>query len=408
MADAPGFSFEVRHRAADGAARLGRLETPHGGFDTPAFIFCATKAAMKTVAPAQVVAAGTQIILANTYHLMLQPGAELVARLGGLHAFMAWDGPLLTDSGGFQVFSLGHGGIAEEIKGRRPVGRECTLLKVSEEGARFRAYTDGTAHLLTPEASIDVQRKLGADLIVVLDECTAFHDDRDYTARSMGLSQRWAERSLAEFERGGGRSANGLPQALYGVVQGGVWQDLRAESAAHLAGLPLFGNAVGGCLGASKEQMGEVVAWSMAGLDRSRPTHLLGIGGVDDIWRAVALGVDSFDCVNPTRVARHGGAMVRPPLAGGGERLNLRNARFRDDAGPVDPECDCATCRTFSRAYLHHLLRAGESLGAQLLTVHNIAHMNRLMRAVRRAIADDRLAAAAGDWMAADRLPEAA
>lgn len=398
---ADGFSFTITHRTPGSRARLGRLETPHGGLDTPAFIFCATKAALKATTPDRAKAEGTQIILANTYHLLLQPGAELVAKMGGLHRFMGWDGPMLTDSGGFQVFSLGHGGVAEEIKGRPNADRPRTLQKITEEGALFRSYVDGGIHKLTPESSIDTQRALGADLIVVLDECTAFHDSRDYTARSMKMSQRWADRSLAAFDRADRRSANGLPQALYGVVQGGVYEDLRGESAAHLASRPFFGNAVGGCLGGTKEQMYEVVRWSIPYLDMSRPTHLLGIGGQEDIWRGVREGIDTFDCVTPTRLGRHGAALVRPPLSSNGksERLNLRNAVFREDDGPIDLECACWTCKNFSRAYIHHLLKAGELTAMELLTIHNIAFMNRLLAAVREAIAGDNLDQATAAWL---------
>ena len=394
MVDYPGFGFQVVKEDAAGRGRLGRITTPHGAIDTPAFIFCATKASIKALTPDQAAAAGTQVILANTYHLMLQPGAELVARMGGLHEFMRWPGPMLTDSGGFQVFSMGHGGIAEEIKGHRPAGRPPTLIEITEAGAAFRAYTDGARHLLTPELSIDAQRRLGADLVVAFDECTAYHDDRDYTGRSLQRTQRWADRSLARFERDhDGR------QALYGVIQGGVYRELRREGAEFLGSRPFFGNAVGGCLGAERGQMLEIVSWSTEGLERARPVHLLGIGGVRDIWGAVAVGIDSFDCVNPTRHARHGRALAREAVAAGGEHLNLRNARFRDDLAPLEPDCPCDTCANFSRAYIQHLLKAGEMLALQLLTLHNVAFMNRLMADIRQAIAADRFSEARRAWL---------
>ncbi|MEM7653462.1 MAG: tRNA guanosine(34) transglycosylase Tgt, partial [Pseudomonadota bacterium] len=267
--DYSAFSFETRtpHNTDDtGRARRGTLSTPHGRIETPAFIFCGTRAAVKGATPAQMRAAKTQIILSNTYHLMLQPGAETVALMGGLHRFMGWNGPMLTDSGGFQVFSLGHGGVADEIKGRKGGGAETKatdqtgsgvsdLVKISEEGVKFRSYIDGSRHMLTPERSIDIQRKLGADLILVLDECTPFHVDKSYTARSMQLSHRWGDRSLSEFLEGDeqvGAPAIGSagPQALYGIIQGGVYPDLRAESAAYVESRPFFGTAVGGSLGA--------------------------------------------------------------------------------------------------------------------------------------------------------------
>jgi queuine tRNA-ribosyltransferase len=392
----PNFAFDILHRDPASRARTGRLVTPHGTIATPNFIFCATKAAIKGLTPAQLRAAGTGIILANTYHLMIQPGADLVARLGGLHRFTGWDGPMLTDSGGFQIFSMGHGSVADEIKGRRnnapgDHARPQTLTRITEDGATFRSYLDGAKLFLSPEGSIDIQRKLGADLILVLDECTPFHVDRDYTARSMAMSHRWGDRGLAAFDRGDdGR------QALYGIVQGGVHPDLRHESSAYTADRPFFGTAIGGSLGADKAQMYEVVSYCMPHVHPDRPVHLLGIGGIRDIFEGVRLGIDTFDCVQPTRVARHGWALLkgRP-----GERINLRNARFRDDPAPIDETCGCETCQAFSRGYLHHLLKAGELLAITLITTHNVFTMNRLMRNVRAAIAAGTLDSARAEWL---------
>ncbi len=400
------FSFAVDRRAtglADwpGRARTGVLTTPHGSIETPAFIFCATKAAMKGATAEQVAACNSQIILSNTYHLMLQPGADLVAKMGGLHRFTGWSGPMLTDSGGYQVFAMGHGSVSQEVKGSRNDNRTPTLLEISEKGAVFKSYIDGSRHLLTPELSIETQVKLGADLIVVFDECTAFHDDRDYTARSMALSHRWADRCIAEFDRLGGLEK----QRLYGVVQGGVYQDLRDESVAFNNSRDVFGIAVGGCLGGDKADMVEVVGYAMRELGGDRPVHLLGIGGIADIWQGICRGVDTFDCVGPTRVARHGAALIRPALAEaeggkpGSDRINLRNAKFREDKRPLDPESDCGLTRNHSRAYIHHLLRADEMVGRTLLTLHNISFMNRLMRDVRAAIRADRIAEAAKWWL---------
>lgn len=391
MTDYPGFAFEILNRDPVSRARRGRLSTPHSTLETPAFIFCATKAAVKAADPRALKEHNVDIILANTYHLMLQPGAELIERMGGLHRFMGWDRPMLTDSGGFQIFSLGHGSVAEEIKGNRQESGNTLLLEVGEEGARFRSYIDGTEHTLTPESSINIQRRLGPDLVVVLDECTPFHVDRDYTARSLALTHRWADRSLAEFER----NANGR-QALYGILQGGVYEDLRLEAAAFVESRPFFGHAIGGCLGADGEQMLEVVGYAMRHLDSERPVHLLGIGGARDIWTAVALGIDTFDCVAPTRIARHGWALAQG--AGAKNRLNLRNARFRDDTGPLDSDCGCHACSHYSRAYIHHLFKAREILGIQLVTLHNIAFMTRLMTTIRDAITAGRLAEAEKAW----------
>lgn len=395
MTNIPGFGFDILAREP-GGARTGRLTTPHGAIETPTFIFCGTKAALKGVTTDQARDAGSEIILSNTYHLMIQPGAERVAALGGLHKMTGWTGPMLTDSGGFQIFSMGHGGVADEIKGRPGQTRDKTLTKITERGAEFRSYLDGSKLTLSPERSIDIQRKLGADLIVQLDECTPFHVDRDYTARSMAMSHRWGDRSLKEFERGEGRSAQGHRQALYGIIQGGIYPDLRRESTEYTASRGFFGTAVGGSLGGHKEQMYEVVAMCTPHLHPDRPVHLLGIGGFGDVFVGVRLGMDSFDCVHPTRVARHGWALMK---GAPGERINLRNARFRDDSGPIDPGCDCPTCRRYSVGYLHHLIRAGEMLAMTLLSIHNIATMVRLMREVRAAIRAGTLDALRKEWI---------
>lgn len=400
--DTPHFKFDIHFRSSHSKARLGKLTTPHGIVETPAFIFCATKAAIKGATPQGMLKENTQIILANTYHLMLQPGPELMQKMGGLHRFMGWNGPMLTDSGGFQIFSLGHGSVAEEVKGNRGSTRPKSLLKINEEGATFKSYIDGKMHLLTPEYSIQIQRALGADLIVVLDECTPFHVDKAYTERSMHLSHRWAERSLREFERG----PSGV-QALYGITQGGVYPDLRKISADFVNSLPFFGHAVGGSLGANKAQMEEVVEMAMEPLDPTRPVHLLGIGGISDIFYGVQQGIDTFDCVHPTRLARHGGALVPPSVweslgenPKGREHINLRNARFREDSRPIDESCGCETCQTFSRGYLHHLLKAGELLVMQALTLHNVHFMNRLLTSIRKAISEDRLLEEKKNWIA--------
>jgi queuine tRNA-ribosyltransferase len=390
------FSFTYHYPSPTSRARVGRLQTPHGVVETPAFIFCATKAAIKGVTPDQMQACGTQIILSNTYHLMLQPGAEVVAKMGGLHKFMGWNGPMLTDSGGYQIFSLGHGSVAAEIKGKRMGNRPKTLLEINDYGARFKSYIDGSTYLLTPERSIEIQRLLGPDLVVVLDECTPFHVDKTYTERSMALSHRWALRSLNEFQK----HDNGQ-QSLYGIIQGGVYEDLRREACDFVNSQPFFGHAIGGSLGADKEQMYDVVSMTANHLDASRPIHLLGIGGVRDIFEGVAQGIDTFDCVHPTRLARHGGALVRPhnALKEGGEHINLRNSICREDSNPIEPDCSCYTCQNFSRAYLNHLLKAQELLGMTLITIHNVAFMNRLLSAIRTAILEGRLEEEKKNWV---------
>jgi queuine tRNA-ribosyltransferase len=341
---------------------------------------------MKSISPADLLATGAEIMLSNTYHLMLQPGAEIVERNGGLQSMLGWRKPMMTDSGGFQIFSLGHGGVANEIKGRRSQmpSSPKTLLKITENGALFRSYVDGAKHWLTPETSIATQKKLGADIVLTFDECTPFHVSRDYTARSMERSHRWAIRSLAEFQKIGNSEPG---QALYGIVQGGIYADLREESAKFISQNDFFGQAIGGSLGGSVEQMRDVIKSTCEFICSTRPTHLLGIGGIGDIWHGVRNGIDTFDCVHPTRLARHGGALCNPLSSGGREWLNINNAQFRWDTSPLDEHCDCYCCKNFSRSYLHHLFKAGETLGGQLLTMHNARFMVRLMEIIRNSIA---------------------
>ena len=392
MLQYPGFDFKILHRDGKTSARLGRLTTPHGTIETPNYIFCGTKAAIKGLSPAQVKEARTDIILANTYHLMLQPGADLVEKMGGLHKFMQWDGPMLTDSGGFQVFSMGEGTMASEIKGNRNKPHDNkSLLKISEEGTEFRSYVDGSKIKLTPESAMEIQRKLGADLLMQFDECTPYHATKDYTARSMEMSMRWGDRCLAEFER----KHNGK-QAVYGIVQGGVHADLRRISAEYTADRPFFGTAIGGCLGGTDEEMHTTVAASMPFVNPSRPVHFLGIGRIKDVFTFVRLGIDTFDCVIPTRLARHGTAFLKGVK---GETINLMNARYRDDAEPLDPENDIPASRDFSKAYIHHLLKAGELLAPQIIAQHNVATFNRLMREVRVAIKKGTLDKLEKEWL---------
>jgi queuine tRNA-ribosyltransferase len=372
-----------------GLARLGRLETPHGTVETPAFIFCATKAAIKSVSIEQMREAGTQIILSNTYHLMLQPGADVVAHHGGLQKFTGWRGPMLTDSGGFQIFSLGHGSIANEIKGRQNNNRPKTLLRITEEGARFKSYIDGRTWMLTPEDSIRIQHKLGADMIVVLDECTPFHVEKSYTQASLEMTNRWSKRCLVEFNKVNENNQ----QRLYGIIQGGVFEDLRDQSCDFVNNQDFFGHAIGGSLGASKQQMYDVVNYTASKLDRSRPIHLLGIGGIKDIFNGVKAGIDTFDCVHPTRLARHGGALVKPASVDGHskEHINLSNQRFQLDTNPIEPDCTCATCKNYTRGYIHHLIKANEMVSYTLISIHNIHFMNQLLTDIRQALVDGTL-----------------
>jgi queuine tRNA-ribosyltransferase len=395
----PNFSFEITDQDSSSKARLGKLTTPHGTIDTPAFIFCATKAAIKGATMPQMKEAKTQIILSNTYHLMLQPGPDVVKKMGGLHKFIGWDGPMLTDSGGYQVFSLGHGSVSEEIKGKRQGAKRRTLSKITEEGATFHSYIDGKKHLLTPERSIQVQHALGPDLVVMFDECTPYNVPKSYTEKSLHLSHRWGKRSLDEFDR-----LSNETQALYGIIQGGVYEDLRKIGTDFVNEHDFFGHAVGGSLGATKEQMEDVVSYTMELLNPVRPIHLLGIGGVRDIFHGVRCGIDTFDCVHPTRLARHGGALVKAKhfeeeVFKNREHMNLRNAVYREDDRPIDASCECHTCQTYSRAYLHHLIKADELLYINALTVHNVFYMNELLADIRKGIATRTLDTIEKKWL---------
>lgn len=385
------FGFEVI--ASEAKARLGKLKTPHGVVETPGFIFCGTKASVKGVSPQQLKEANASIILSNTYHLFSYPGSEYIKSRGGLHKFMGWDGPMFTDSGGFQIFSLGHGSVADEIKGKR--SGTSTLTKITEQGAVFKSYWDGSEQILTSEKSIQIQKNLGADLIVSFDECTPFHSDKKYTEQSMERSHRWEKRSLDEF-----LCENDDSQALYGIIQGGIHHDLRKRSTEFVSSHPFFATAIGGTLGSTKEQMYEVVEMAMDGLDISRPIHLLGIGGIADIFRGVALGIDTFDCVHPTRIARHGGALVKPKYRDkiNREHINLKRSEYKIDDAPIEADCDCPTCRNFSRAYLHYLLKANELLVIQAITIHNIRFMVKLMEEIRSGIASGKLAEVKAKW----------
>ncbi len=396
--NAPTFTLHERR----GAARLGTLETAHGAVRTPAFVVVGTQAAVKGVAPDAVAAAGTQLLFANTYHLYLRPGAEIVERHGGLHRFMNWHGPILTDSGGFQVFSLGAsiehgvGKVASIFPGEAPprLPRGSSMVRIREEGVRFKSHIDGSLHDFSPEVSIEVQRALGADMVLAFDECTSPLHDEEYTRRSMERTHRWAERSLRAFERSTPR--HGYPQALFGVVQGGAFRDLRQESAATIGAMPFDGMAIGGNLGSTLQDMYAVLDWTVPELPEAKPRHLLGIGDVPSILEAVERGVDTFDCVAPTRNARNGAAFVR--RGDDGERLatfrlNLRNARFAEDLRPLEEGCDCAACRSYSRSYVRHLFKANERLAQQLVTVHNLRFMARLMEDIRDSLAEDRFAA---------------
>jgi queuine tRNA-ribosyltransferase len=348
------FRFDVLK--AEGSARRGRLFTAHGTVETPAFMPVGTAATVKAMTPEALRETGTEIVLANAYHLMLRPGAERIANLGGLHRFMNWPGPILTDSGGFQVMSL------------------AKLRDIDESGATFRSHIDGMEHHLSPERSIEIQQLLGADIAMVFDECTPYPSAAEETARSMELSLRWAERSKAAFKSSPGH-------ALFGIVQGGVYPGLRLQSAAALTSAGFDGYAVGGlAVGEGQELMFRILDETVTALPADKPRYLMGAGRPADILGAVRRGIDMFDCVLPTRSGRTAQAFTRDGM------LNLRNARHADDAAPLDRGCSCSACRGFTRAYLHHLIKAEEILGVMLLTQHNLTFYQDFMRALRDGI----------------------
>lgn len=381
------FSYIITAQKNNERAHCAVINTPHGCIETPNFIFCATHGAIKGATMEQVKDAGAQFILGNTYHLWLQPGPDIVEKHGGIHRFTGWNGPMLTDSGGFQIFSLGYGGVVDEIKGKKDRSlRPRSLLKISEEGAFFRSYLDGSLCFLSPERSVMIQQKLGADFILPLDECTPFHMGKKQTADSMLRSHRWEERSVHQF-----LSNFNNRQRMYGIVQGGVYEDLRRESIDFVNNQPFFAQAIGGSLGGEKQQMYEVVDFTMRYLSKLRPTHLLGIGGLRDILEGVNSGVDTFDCVHPTRIARHGCALIaKPEEEFAKEHINLKNKIYREDFNPIDGQCNCYTCRNFTRSYLHHLFKAKENTGGVLLTIHNVHFMTRWMQTIRKVICEGR------------------
>lgn len=367
-------TFALLQQDTNTSARLGRLTTPHGVVHTPAFAPVGTQATVKTLSPRNLRELGTELILANTYHLYLRPGADLVARMGGLHRFMAWDGPILTDSGGYQVFSLAH------------------MRKVDDDGVTFRSHVDGSLHRFTPESVMATGEKLGADIAMVLDECPD-PLDRAYNERALQRTHRWAERCRAAHRR--------ADQALFGIVQGGVFPDLRAESVRFLTQLDFHGYAVGGlAVGETKEQMVATLAFTCPLLPADKPRYLMGVGAPEDILEAVAQGIDLFDCVLPTRLARNGALLTRQG------RLNIRNAQHAESPLPIEEGCTCYACRHFTRAYLRHLFKAGEILGLHLATLHNVHFMLRLMEDIRCAIADGTFSAFKAAFLAHYRISD--
>jgi tRNA-guanine transglycosylase len=391
-------SLDVTHEARDSRARAGVLRTAHGVVETPFFCVVGTAGSVKGVTPAELRGLSAKVLLANTYHLYLRPGAETVRDLGGLHRFMAWDGPILTDSGGFQVFSLGFGlehGVGKQIgmfpgedapSPRRQRGQAARLVRVDEDGATFTSHIDGSRQRLTPESSIAVQEALGADIVLAFDEPTSPLHDAEYTQEAMERTHRWAERCIRARARS--------DQALYGIVQGGAFEALRTRSASFIGGLPFEGAAIGGSLGKSKADMLSVLDWSISQLPPAWPRHLLGIGEPEDLLSCVERGIDQFDCVAPTRLGRHG--QVYTPSG----KVILTRPEHREDAQPIQAGCGCYTCQTgFSRGYIHHLFAANELLAYTLTSLHNLYFILDLMRRIRLAIRAGELTALRDEFL---------
>ena len=353
----PAVTYELIRQCPETGARAGRLHTPHGSFDTPMFMPVGTQGTVKTLSPEELHTMGAGVIHGNTYHLFLRPGHEIVKKAGGLHRFMNWDGAILTDSGGFQVFSLG------------------ALRKISEEGVAFRSHHDGSKQFLSPEKSMEIQMALGSDIAMAFDECTPYPADYEYACRSMRLTTRWAKRCQAVHNR--------EDQALFGIVQGGMYADLRQESAEQLVAMDFPGYAIGGLsVGEPKPLMYEVLEQTVPFLPQNKARYLMGVGTPDCLVEGVARGIDMFDCVFPTRVARNGTAITSQG------RVVIRNAAYIEDFTPLDPECDCYTCRNYSRAYLRHLIRCDEIFGLRLMSLHNLHYLIKLMHQIRTAIID--------------------
>jgi queuine tRNA-ribosyltransferase len=383
--------------ARDGSARAGVLRTEHGEVRTPAFVPLASTATVKSLQAAEVAGLGYEMVLGNTFHLFIQPGHEHVKQMGGLHEFMGWNGAIITDSGGFQVFSMGHGSVAEEVKRRAPERREAShggVLSIEEEGVRFRSYLDGAERFMGPETSMEIQAALGSDVALAFDECTPFNVSRDYTARSTDRTHRWLDRCIAWHERNAPEW-----QLFFGIVQGGVHEDLRRGSAERVSSAAVDGVAIGGSLGRDKDEMRAVVDMTAALLPDPLPRHLLGIGDVDDLVHGIAAGIDMFDCASPTRLARHGTALVADRERRW--RLDLVKAIHAGSREPIADGCPCPACTRHTRGYIHYLVRARELTAVRLLTLHNLTFMAHLMRRLRAAIE-------AGDYVkTAEKLLEA-
>lgn len=377
--------FRISKRSKKSRARLGVIETAHGVIETPAIVGVATQGVVKTLDAATVAATGTQVLISNTYHLHLRPGEELLAKMGGLHKFMQWDKPIMTDSGGFQVFSLGYGRDYDVGKILKAEQAQVSLkkapqhLKITESGVEFRSHIDGAKLFIGPRESMQIQKKIGADIIFAFDECTPPIADREYTVAAMERTHRWAKICLEEVAKGSGKRG-AQKQALFGIVQGGKFADLRKQSAEIIGAMPFDGFGIGGEFGDNKKTMSSMIRVVIDKLPDEKPRHLLGIGHPEDIVRIIKEGVDTFDCTAMTHNARHGGAFTSRG------RIDVTKSVYKNDKKPLDPKCKCSTCATYSRAYLCHLFRAKEMTAMSLVTIHNLTYMNALVAECREKI----------------------
>jgi queuine tRNA-ribosyltransferase/7-cyano-7-deazaguanine tRNA-ribosyltransferase len=378
------FNFKIQKQSKKSQARIGIIKTNHGIIHTPSFVPVATQGAIKgAVEPQDLKEIGIEVIFANTYHLFLRPGPEIIKDQGGLHKFMNFDGVIMTDSGGFQAFSLGWGIVHnvgkianifpdEAVKTNFNNKTNQKLATITDDGVKFRSHIDGKEIFLTPEKSIEIQQKLGADIILAFDECTSPLHNKKYTASALKRTHLWALRSL--------KAKTNKKQAIYGIVQGGVYQDLRQKSAKFINSLDFDGIAIGGSLGKSKKDMFKILNWVIPLLNNQKPRHLLGIGSLEDIEKCIKMGIDTFDCVLPTRLARNGTFLVRDG------KLVISNSKYKNDKNPIERNCQCLTCQNYSRAYLRHLFQAKEMLGPRLATIHNLYFMNKIFRQIRQKI----------------------
>lgn len=385
------FSFDITQTDSNTKARLGTIHTPHGDIQTPAFIPVGTQASVKSLTTQEIQDVGTQMFFVNTYHMAMRPGIDVISRLGGLHTFMNWNKPIITDSGGFQVFSLAQKHNEE---------KQMDLVKITENGVQFRSHWDGSYHEFTPERSMEYQWQLGSDIHIAFDDCTPYPVNHDEAAASMERTHRWAERSKAKHLE---LLQEQKPyQALYGSIQGSIYEDLRQQSAAYIASLDTDGIAIGGVsVGESKEEMYKVLNWVMPFLPENKPRHLLGVGEFDDIFQAIKQGIDTFDCVQPTRLARAGYVYTRIQNASEEQKeyIDINKQWYKEDTRPIDETCECYTCKTYTRAYIHHLFRVRELLSYRLATIHNLTYIHRLVTHIKEAVKEGTLLELERSWL---------